>query len=146
MGDVSFSDLDLSDHILQGLEAAGYKQPTLVQVKAIPPALEGRDVIVQARTGTGKTAAFGLPLLELLDPDLRRVQALVLAPTRELAHQVTDEINRLGAFSDIRAAAIIGGDAMGKQIRALEQGAQIVAGTPGRVLDHLGRGTLDVRS
>ena len=142
--DVQFEDFDLSDEVLEGLEAANYRKPTPVQAQAITPMLEGHDVVVQARTGTGKTAAFGLPLLELVDPMRRHVQALVLTPVRELSQQVAAEINRLGKFTDIRAVSLHGGEPMGRQLRALDDGATIVVGTPGRVLDHLRRG-LSVR-
>jgi ATP-dependent RNA helicase DeaD len=143
--DVRFEEFDLSDDVLDGLEAAGYEFPTRVQIQSIPPILDGRDVVVQARTGTGKTAAFGVPLLELIDRDVDGVQALALTPTRELAQQIETEINRLGKQTPIRAAAIYGGESMAKQIRALEDGAQIVVGTPGRVLDLLNRRTLSLR-
>jgi len=142
---VRFEEFDLSDHLLAGLADAGYVLATPVQVMAIPPILEGREAVVQARTGTGKTAAFGLPLLELLDPRVTGVQALVLTPTRELAQQVADEINLLGSHGPIFAVAVRGGDSMAKQLQALRKGAQIVVGTPGRVLDHLERGTLPLK-
>lgn len=142
--DVTWDEFDLSDHILEGIEAAGWTEPMPVQVAAIPPILEGREVVVQARTGTGKTGAFGLPLLELLDPYRKDVQAVVLTPTRELARQVAGDIEKLGQFGEITAVAIYGGDPMSRQIAALRKGAQIVVGTPGRVLDHLDRRTLRV--
>lgn len=142
---VRFDDFDLSDEVLEGVADAGYAIPTPVQAHAISPVLEGRDVVVQARTGTGKTAAFGLPLLELVDPLRPGVQALVLTPVRELSQQVAAEINKLGRFTDVRAVSVHGGEAIGRQLRALEEGARIVVGTPGRVLDHLRRGTLSTR-
>ena len=141
----TFDDFDLSDEVIRGLEEAGYRKPTPVQAQAISPMLEGHDVVVQARTGTGKTAAFGLPLLELVDPTRSGVQALILTPTRELSQQVAAELNKLGIHTGLRAVSIHGGEPIGKQVRALEDGARIVAGTPGRVLDHLRRGTLVTR-
>lgn len=143
--DVTFDEFDLSEHLLQGIEDAGYVHATPVQVRAIPLILEGHEVVAQAKTGTGKTAAFGLPLLELLDPYRKEVQAVVLTPTRELARQVAEELEKLGVHGDVHATAIYGGDSMSRQVTALKRGAQIVVGTPGRVLDHLHRRTLNPR-
>jgi ATP-dependent RNA helicase DeaD len=120
----------------------GYHQPTEVQARAIPPLRLGRDLIGQAQTGTGKTAAFGIPIVEKIDPAQHHVQALVLTPTRELCVQVTDEIGRLGAFRNVVPVAIYGGSSMEKQIAALRRGAHMVVGTPGRVLDLVRRGEL----
>src|SRR2546425_6938862 len=120
----------------------GYKLATQVQAEAIPRARAGKDLIVQSRTGTGKTAAFGIPIVEKIDPALPEPQALVLCPTRELCLQVNDELGRLGAPSSVRALAIYGGDSMSRQIDGLRRGAHIVVGTPGRLLDHLRQGTL----
>jgi ATP-dependent RNA helicase DeaD len=136
-----FTDLPLSDTLFQALADMGYVQPTPVQAAAIPLVATGRDLMVQSQTGTGKTAAFGIPLVERLDPRSKGVQALALAPTRELAKQVADELNLLGKYNRVRAAAIYGGASFEKQV-AETKFAQIVVGTPGRVLDHLGRGTL----
>ena len=137
-----FADLDLSAPMLSTLEGIGYLQPTPVQVTAIPLIAAGRDIMVQSQTGTGKTAAFGIPLIERLGvAPTRGIQALILAPTRELAKQVSDELNRLAGSHGVQSVAIYGGASMDKQIAEIKF-AQIVAGTPGRVLDHLRRGTL----
>jgi ATP-dependent RNA helicase DeaD len=139
---VPFASLDLPEPLLRAVEAMGYTQATQVQAAAIPLARGGRDLIVQSRTGTGKTAAFGIPILEKIDPQNRSVQALVLTPARELCLQVTEEIGRLGEPSGVRALAIYGGDSMTRQLEGLQRGAQVVVGTPGRVLDHLRQETL----
>ncbi len=115
-----------------------------MQVRCIPLMNDGKDVVAQARTGTGKTAAFGIPLVERVDTSQRAVQALVLAPTRELAVQVRDELQRLGQFKQVRVVVCYGGQAINTQINALKAGAHIVVGTPGRMLDHLGRRTLSL--
>jgi ATP-dependent RNA helicase DeaD len=120
----------------------GYQVPTEVQARVIPPLRTGSDVIGQAQTGTGKTAAFGIPIVEQVDPGRRAVQALVLTPTRELCVQVAAEIARLGQFRNVRLAVIYGGAAMDRQIRDLRGGAQVAVGTPGRVLDLIRRGEL----
>jgi ATP-dependent RNA helicase DeaD len=139
----TFAELGLSEGILKTLADIGFSHPTTVQAEAIPPALEGRDLLVQSRTGSGKTAAFGIPLGEILaSSSLPKPQALVLAPTRELALQVEKECSRLLAHAPVESVAIYGGAAIGPQIKALEDGAQLVVGTPGRVLDHMRRGTL----
>lgn len=141
-GALSFEDLDLSDDVRKAIDEMGFATPTPVQAATVGPALEGHDLIVQARTGTGKTAAFGIPLVAGLVKPAGRAQALILAPTRELALQSAREIERLGKYAGIRAAAVYGGAPIERQVRELEEGAQIVSGTPGRVLDHLKRGTL----
>ncbi|MGM0945587.1 MAG: DEAD/DEAH box helicase [Bacteroidota bacterium] len=138
-----FSDLGISNEILQAVEAMGYTQPSPIQSQAIPFVLEGRDVIGQAQTGTGKTAAFGIPIIQLVDPDFNKPQAIILCPTRELAVQVEGEIQKLAKFyRKINSVAIYGGESIDKQIRVLKKGVQIVVGTPGRVQDHINRGTL----
>ncbi len=137
----SFSSMGLRDDVLKGVTEAGFTNPTHIQAKLIPAVLAGRDVIGQAKTGTGKTAAFGLPILHLADPDVAR-QAIVLVPTRELAAQVTAELNELGTHTTIHAVCVIGGESMREQSRGLRGGAQIVVGTPGRVMDMQGRGEL----
>ncbi len=139
---VPFTSLDLSAPILKSLEAMGYGQATEVQARSIPLARSGRDLIVESRTGTGKTTAFGIPIVEKVDASMPRVQALVLCPTRELSVQVADELGRLGQGSGVRVLAIYGGDSMTRQIDGLKQGAHVVVGTPGRILDHLGQRTL----
>lgn len=140
----TFNDLPLSDEVRGAiLEDLGWDEPTPVQLAAYPPAIEKKDLIVQSRTGTGKTGAFGIPLVDKLVSSELAVQALVLAPTRELALQSARELARLGSRKGIRTAAVYGGAPIQKQVDELKAGAQIVSGTPGRVLDHLGRGTLD---
>ena len=138
-----FAALHLSEPVMRALEEIGYTDPTPVQSATYPVAVAGKDVIVQARTGTGKTAAFGIPLVDKLVNSEPAVQALVLAPTRELAVQSQREIARIGQHKGLHTVAIYGGAPMGRQIEELQSGAQIVSGTPGRVLDHLRRGTLE---
>jgi ATP-dependent RNA helicase DeaD len=121
------------------VEASGFKHPTLIQAQLIPRVLAGKDVIGQAKTGTGKTAAFGLPILCTADPDVA-MQALILTPTRELAAQVAGEMEQLGRFTPIRTSCIIGGESMREQSRSLQKGGHIIVGTPGRVMDMQGRG------
>ena len=140
----TFDALPLSPDLRQALDVMGYKHPTPVQLAVFEPAVRGRSVVVQARTGTGKTSAFGLPIIDqLIRRSVAKVQALVLCPTRELALQVSRELEQLAQFRGTKIVAIYGGAPMGKQIEALEAGAQLVVGTPGRVLDHLRRKTLD---
>ena len=122
----------------------GYVSPTPIQEAVIPPIRAGQDVVGQAQTGTGKTAAFGIPLVEALNPDVREVQALVLVPTRELAMQVRGELARMGRFSRLRSVAIYGGQSMNRQLEALQKGAHIIVATPGRLMDHMGRGTVQL--
>ena len=138
----SFQDLGIAPSILRALTDMGFEEPSPIQVQAIPLLLAGRDVIGQAQTGTGKTAAFAIPALQRCDADGRGPQALVLTPTRELALQVAEEVARIGAQLGTREAAIYGGQPIERQIRALRAGADVVVGTPGRLLDHLRRGTL----
>jgi ATP-dependent RNA helicase DeaD len=139
---VPFSSLDLPEPLLRAIEGMGYAQATQVQAAAIPKARSGRDLIVQSRTGTGKTAAFGIPIIEKVDASLKEVQALILTPARELCLQVTTEMERLGEHGGVRALAIYGGDSMTRQIDGLKRGAQVVVGTPGRLLDLLRQGVL----
>jgi ATP-dependent RNA helicase DeaD len=141
-----FEDLGLSDTMLAALKAVAYETPSPVQAGIIPRALAGKDVLGQARTGTGKTASFAIPILEKLDQPARGHQprALVLVPTRELAVQVRDETERLAHGRKLRATAIYGGKPLRSQIDRLQKGADIVIGTPGRILDHLARGTLQL--
>src|SRR5699024_1354111 len=138
----NFNELKISASILKALESIGFEEATPIQAETIPAAVDGKDVIGQAQTGTGKTAAFGIPMIEKFDTGVRAVQGLVVAPTRELAIQVAAEINRLGKFKGIRALAVYGGQHMGRQIRALKDRPQIVVATPGRLLDHLRRRTI----
>ena len=137
-----FNALGISDATLEALDRMGYQEPTDVQRDTIPKSLAGQDLVVMSRTGTGKTAAFGIPIAESVDPDRREVQALVLAPTRELAVQVQEELSKIGAGRELGTQSIYGGDSMAGQIEGIRSGVQIIAGTPGRVLDHLRRGTL----
>lgn len=138
---VTFDDLDISPAVLEAIREMGFELPTDVQAAAIPLALAGKDLLVQSRTGSGKTAAFAIPAAsKLLDGELAQPQMLVLAPTRELAMQVEKECARIAARSSIETIAVYGGAAMGPQIDAFRRGAQLVAGTPGRVLDHIRRG------
>jgi ATP-dependent RNA helicase DeaD len=140
----TFDALGLSPDVRQAVDALGYVHPTPVQLAVFEPAVRGKNLVVQARTGTGKTAAFGLPIVDqIVRRGIAKVQALVLTPTRELALQVAREIESLGVNRGVRVTAIYGGAPMGKQIDELAGGAQIVSGTPGRVLDHIRRKTLD---
>ena len=139
---LTFEDLALRPELLGALTALGYEEPTPIQAQTIPPLLAGRDLIGQAATGTGKTAAFALPLLNTLVPGGKRPRALVLAPTRELAIQVAEAITTYGRPIGARVLAVYGGQPIGGQLRALERGVDVVVATPGRALDHLKRGTL----
>jgi ATP-dependent RNA helicase DeaD len=141
----TFASLGLSDVMLASLEQAGYEYPTPVQAGLIPRAMQGIDVVGQARTGTGKTASFVIPILEKLQlkTDIHHPQALVMVPTRELAVQVKDEAIKLAAGRRVHCVAVYGGKPIREQIEKLKKGVQIVVGTPGRVLDHLARGTID---
>ena len=139
----SFEALGLSRDTLKSIEDMGFEEPSPIQVLAIPPLMEGRDVVGQAQTGTGKTAAFGIPILERIDPRNKATQALILCPTRELAIQVAVEIGKLASRKrGIFVLPVYGGQPIERQFRALAKGAQIIVGTPGRVMDHLGRSTL----
>ncbi|MFH1130038.1 MAG: DEAD/DEAH box helicase [Pseudomonadota bacterium] len=144
--DSTFEKLGLAPEIISALTEMGFENPTEVQAKTIPHALNGKDLLVQSRTGTGKTAAFAIPFGQSLDGNRAELQALALAPTRELAIQVAKESARILANTDIQIVAVYGGAAMGPQVAALQKGAQIVVGTPGRVLDHIKRGTMKTRS
>jgi ATP-dependent RNA helicase DeaD len=137
-----FSDLPISENVLRGIRDLGFKKPSPIQAQSILPLLEGRDVIGQAQTGTGKTAAFGIPMVQSIDLLNRKPQGLVLAPTRELAKQIADHIYQISRYTGIKITAIYGGEKINKQIRKLKSGTQIVVGTPGRIIDHLQRGTL----
>ncbi|MDA8345746.1 MAG: DEAD/DEAH box helicase [Thermaerobacter sp.] len=142
-GLTGFAALGLSSRVLKAIEEMGFEEPSPIQERTIPAALQGRDVIGRAQTGTGKTAAFGIPIVERLDRTIG-VQALVITPTRELALQVSEEIARIGKFRGVKTLPVYGGQPYERQIRALRMGVPIVIGTPGRLLDHLGRGTLDL--
>jgi ATP-dependent RNA helicase DeaD len=134
--------MDLSPVMLRALKHARYLTPTPIQAELIPKALGGLDVIGQAKTGTGKTAAFGIPIIEMLEPRSRGPQAIILAPTRELTQQIVVELQKLAKGRNIAVCGIFGGEPIERQLKALHQGVDIVVGTPGRVLDHLQRRTL----
>ncbi|TDB64546.1 DEAD/DEAH box helicase [Arundinibacter roseus] len=144
---ITFADLNLSEDVMRAVTEMGFTAPSPIQAQGIPPVMEGYDVIGQAQTGTGKTAAFGIPALERIDLTSNAVQVLVLCPTRELAVQVSEEIGRLAKYKrGLRIEAIYGGDSIERQIRSLKRGVHIVVGTPGRVMDHMQRRTLDFGS
>ena len=139
----TFQDLGLSEEILKALENKGYGYPTRIQEEAIPPLLEWKDVIAKAPTGTGKTFAFGIPIIEHIDAERDDLQALILAPTRELAIQICDELRSLLAFyKNIRVAVLYGGQKIDVQLKALKRSPQIVVATPGRLMDHYNRHTI----
>ena len=138
----TFGDIQLSKQVLQALSEMGFEEPSPIQKEAIPVALEEVDIIGQAQTGTGKTAAFGIPITERVNPKFQAVQALIVTPTRELAIQVAEEIAKIGKYRHVKPLPIYGGQPIDRQIRALRMGYQVVVGTPGRLLDHLNRGTL----
>src|SRR6516162_655666 len=134
--------MGLSATMLKALKQANYVTPTPIQAALIPQALDGLDVIGQAKTGTGKTAAFGIPLLEMLEGPCRAPQAIILAPTRELTQQIVGELQKLALGQDVSVCGTFGGEPIERQIRALQKGVDLVVGTPGRVLDHIQRHTL----
>ena len=138
-----FASLGLAPELLQAVAACGYDEPTPIQLEAIPLGLAGRDVVGSAQTGTGKTAAFLLPIIQRLSGGTRGLRALILVPTRELAEQVLESARAYGRYSGLQAAAVYGGVGMEPQTRALRTGADIVVATPGRLLDHMGRGHVD---
>jgi ATP-dependent RNA helicase DeaD len=138
----TFKELGLSEPVLAALREVGYESPSPIQEQAIPPLLAGRDVIGQAQTGTGKTAAFGLPMIEYIDPELDEVQALVLTPTRELCIQVTQALRVYGATRGVDVVAVFGGAPIRNQEAQLRGGGHVVVGTVGRVLDLVSRGSL----
>lgn len=143
MEKIRFDELDLNPQILRGIKEMGFEEATPIQGRAIPALMEGTDLIGQAQTGTGKTAAFGIPLLQKVDIQNKKTQAIVLCPTRELAIQVADEIRSLSKYMHgVKILPVYGGQDIGKQIRSLKDGAQIIIGTPGRVMDHLRRKTI----
>ena len=135
---------ELDEPIRQSLAELGWTAPTPVQEKVLPAMRTGRDLIVQAHTGSGKTGAFGIPIAEALDPEQNYCQALVLVPTRELANQVAQETAILAKHKGLRCLAVYGGVGYQHQIDAFEAGAHLVVGTPGRILDHLGSGRFDL--
>ena len=143
MSDITFESLGLSQAMLKALEKKGYGYPTTIQAEAIPHFMQWKDVIAKAPTGTGKTFAFGIPMIEHIDPELLEVQGLILAPTRELAIQIGDELRGLLTyFQGIKVAVLYGGAGIGAQIKQLEKKPQIVVATPGRLMDHYNRKTI----
>lgn len=143
MRNVKFDEININPNILRAVEEMGFEEMSPIQAKAIPVILEGKDIVGQAQTGTGKTAAFGIPLLQKIDPQEKTVQALVLCPTRELAIQVAEEIRNLAMFMHgIKILPVYGGQEISKQIRSLKSGVQVIIGTPGRVMDHMRRKTV----
>jgi len=138
----TFSEFGLEPKVLQAITELGFEEATPIQVKSIPIAMTGRDMIGQAQTGTGKTAAFGLPLINKISKDEEHIVALIMTPTRELAIQVAEEIGKLARFKGTRSLAIYGGQDIVRQIRALKKKPQIIIGTPGRLLDHINRKTI----
>jgi ATP-dependent RNA helicase DeaD len=137
-----FHEMGLSKELIKATEHMGFEEPTPIQVQTIPLSLAGKDVIGQAQTGTGKTAAFGIPMVEKMSTQWESIQGLVVAPTRELAIQVAEELNKIGQFKGIRALPIYGGQDINYQIRALKNRPQIIVGTPGRLMDHMRRKTI----
>ena len=142
---MTFDQFPLDGRVRAGIDLVGFTTPTPIQQQAIPAVLAGRDVLGLAQTGTGKTAAFAVPILQhLTRGPLRRVRALVLAPTRELAEQINETFNGLGQKTKVRSIAIYGGVSKGPQLTALRRGVEIVVGCPGRLLDHVGAGSIDL--
>jgi len=141
-----FSELNLHPQLVQAVSELGFTAPTPIQTAVIPLMLAGHDVIGQAQTGTGKTAAFGLPILQNLEPDHSSVQSLIVAPTRELALQVAQALEEYGRHQNVRVLAIYGGTAYGPQIYELKRGVDVVVGTPGRLIDHINRGRLNLEA
>lgn len=141
-----FNEMGLNETVVKATANMGFEEPTPIQEKTIPLALSGKDVIGQAQTGTGKTAAFGIPMVERFTPGLEYIQGLVVAPTRELAIQVAEELNKIGQFKRIRSIPIYGGQDISYQIRALKKHPQIIVGTPGRLMDHMRRRTIRLQN
>ncbi len=143
--ETTFADLQIHPAVLQAVGDLGYESPSAIQAATIPALMAGSDVVGLAQTGTGKTAAFAIPILSKIDTTSKATQALVLAPTRELALQVAEAFGRYGArLPQIKVLPIYGGQSYVVQLAGLKRGAQVVVGTPGRVIDHLERGTLDL--
>jgi ATP-dependent RNA helicase DeaD len=142
----AFKDLPLGREVLKSIEELGFESLFPIQAQAIIPLLEGKDVIGQAQTGTGKTAAFGVPMVEKVNPEIRQVQGLVLVPTRELAVQVADNMKLFAKYAKLRVLPVYGGESIQRQIHALANGVHIVVGTPGRLIDLLKRGALNLYS
>jgi ATP-dependent RNA helicase DeaD len=145
MDEMKFADLNLSPQLMKDLEYNGFKTPMPVQEMAIPMLMEGRDLMTQAKTGTGKTLAFGIPIIERTDVNSHDVQSLILAPTRELAEQVAGEMRKIGYNKKVKTAAVYGGKSITDQARMLQSGAQVVVGTPGRIIDMIDRRLLKLQ-
>lgn len=147
MKDTPFSELGISPEILKSIDEMGFEEPTSIQSECITPILEGKDIVGQAQTGTGKTAAFGIPAIQQANKGSKIPSVLILCPTRELAIQVTGELIKLARHTDgVYTLPVYGGQPIGRQLKALKKGVQIVVGTPGRVIDHLKRGTLNLNN
>ena len=145
--ELTFRELGLAEPLLRSLDELGYEKPTPIQAASIIPLLEGKDILGQAQTGTGKTGAFALPLLSNIDPAINAPHILVLAPTRELAVQVAEAFATYAKFvKGLHVLPIYGGQSMQQQLNALRRGPQVIVGTPGRVMDHMRRGTLKLDS
>ena len=138
-----FDESGIHPDILRAVHEMGFEVMTPIQEQSVPVLLEGKDIIGQAQTGTGKTAAFAIPMIQKINPEIKRPQGIILCPTRELAMQAAEEIRRLSKYMyGVKVLPVYGGQDIGKQIRALSQGVQIIVGTPGRVMDHLRRHTI----
>ncbi|MEY8001450.1 DEAD/DEAH box helicase [Clostridium sp. Mt-5] len=144
MKNINFNDLDLDPKILQAIDNMGFEEPSQIQAESIPIILEGKDVIGQAQTGTGKTLAFGAPMLSKINSKDKKISCIIVTPTRELAIQVNDELSRIAKFKRTSLLPIYGGQPIERQIKSLKRGVDVVVGTPGRILDHLHRKTLDL--
>ena len=140
----TFGTIVLSNRVMRAWSSMGYSEPTQIQEKVIPLVQNGSDVVGQAQTGTGKTAAFGIPMVESINWKSKKLEGLILVPTRELAIQVKDELSLIGKFRDIRSVALYGGQAINRQLENLKRGANIVVATPGRLMDHMERGTINL--
>ena len=142
---MNFNELNISDNIKKGIKGMGFTKATPIQEQSIPVTLKGKDVMGQAQTGSGKTVAFAIPIIEKIFIEDKSPQAIVLCPTRELCMQVADEISKVGSnIKKLKILSVYGGQPIGKQTRVLKKGVHIVVGTPGRVIDHINRGTLDL--
>jgi ATP-dependent RNA helicase DeaD len=146
LGDRFFSDLELSPEIMKGLRKLRFTELTPIQAQAIPLLMDGLDVMGQAQTGTGKTAAFGIPLVLKVDPEKHGIQGLVITPTRELAVQVSQMLGRFARYTGVSVTVVYGGEKIGRQMARLEGGIQVLVGTPGRLIDLMKRGVVDLRS
>ena len=142
----TFDEMNLKPSLLRGIYAHGFERPSAIQQRAIRPILRGRDVIAQSQSGTGKTAVFSISSLQMLDEKIKDTQVIVLSPTRELAEQTQKVIQSLGDYMNIKSHACIGGKSLGLDLKAMEQNAQVVSGTPGRVFDLIQRSALNTRN